>query len=165
MPFVPQRHKPPRALRQPRSLVVALPAMHSNVNLSRIVRAAGSLGICRIITTGRPKVDPKVARDSLEVVQLEPHRSLAPVLARLRADGYQLVALEQASESQELFGFPFPRRTVLVVGHEREGVGTDILRMVDAVAEIPVYGRPAAYNAATATILAMYEYCRQFPEG
>ena len=35
----------------------------------------------------------------------------------------------------------------------------------DDVVEIPVYGLPHAYNVATATAMALYEYCRQYPSG
>ena len=31
--------------------------------------------------------------------------------------------------------------------------------------EIPVYGLPYAHNVATATAMALYEFCRQYPEG
>jgi tRNA G18 (ribose-2'-O)-methylase SpoU len=30
------------------------------------------------------------------------------------------------------------------------------------VVEIPVYGLPYSFNAATATSMAIYEYCRQY---
>ena len=40
-----------------------------------------------------------------------------------------------------------------------------VLRMLDDVVEIPVYGLPHSYNVATATAMALYEYCRQFPRG
>jgi tRNA G18 (ribose-2'-O)-methylase SpoU len=33
------------------------------------------------------------------------------------------------------------------------------------VVEIPVYGLPYSYNVATATAMALYEFCRQYPSG
>ena len=50
-------------------------------------------------------------------------------------------------------------------GNERTGLTEDILKMLDDVVEIPVYGMPHSFNAATAASMAMYEYCRQFPSG
>jgi tRNA G18 (ribose-2'-O)-methylase SpoU len=135
------------------------------VNLSRIVRLAGCCGVTRIVTSGRPKVDPKVARDAAETVSIEAHRSLVPVLRGFRAEGYRLVGLEQATDSQELQGYGFRRRSVLVVGNERTGLTDDILAELDDVVEIPVWGLPYSYNVATATAMALYEYCRQFPDG
>ena len=135
--------------------------MQSTVNLSRIVRSAGCFGVRRMIVCGKPKIDRDIARNAVEQVQLEPHRTLPPVLERLKADGYTLVGLEQATNSQSLYEFRFRPRTVLVIGHERLGITADVLRLLDHVVEIPVYGLPHALNAATATSIALYEYCRQ----
>ncbi len=162
---VQQRHKPPAELDRPRPLIVACPPMRSNVNLSRIVRAAGCCGVRRMICTGSARVIGKIARDAAGALEVEVHRTLAPVLGRLREQGFELVGLEQTSDSRPLPEFPFRRETVLVVGNERAGIEPDILRLVDHVVEIPVYGLPYAHNAATATAIALYEYCRQYPRG
>ena len=74
------------------------------------------------------------------------------------------MGLEQTSGSQCLYTFPFAR-TALVVGNERQGLEEDVLHLVHQVVEIPVYGLPYAHNVATATAMALYEYCRQFPAG
>ncbi len=163
--FEHQRHKAPEALTRLRPLVVAMPAMRSLVNLSRIVRAAGCCGVQRVISCGSGKVDTKIARDALEQVHVERHRSLPPVLKHLKSDDFQLVGLEQTTHSNSLHTFSFTRRTVLVLGHERLGLTEDVLEQMDRVVEIPVYGRPHSYNVATAAAMALYEYCRQFPEG
>ncbi len=114
---------------------------------------------------GRPKIDPEIARDGATQIELELHRTLPPVLRRLRQEGFQLVGLEQTETAESLHTFAFARRTVLVVGNERTGIDPDILAMLDRVVEIPVYGLPYSYNVASATDMALYEYCRQFPRG
>ena len=113
------RHKPPTELDQPRELVVACPPMRSNINLSRIVRMAGSCGVRRVIACGTAKVVGKIARDSETTVEVEVHRTLLPVLKKLREEGYQLVGLEQTTGSECLHGFPFVRKTALILGHQR----------------------------------------------
>jgi tRNA G18 (ribose-2'-O)-methylase SpoU len=163
--FEQERHKTPITLDRPRELIVACPPMRSNINLSRIVRTAGCCGVTRVICCGNAKVTNKIARDANEVIQIEVHRTLAPVLKKLREEGYQLVGLEQTSNSKWLYEFPFRRRTVLMVGNERLGIEEEVLRMMDYTVEIPVYGLPYAHNAATATAMALYEYCRQYPRG
>jgi tRNA G18 (ribose-2'-O)-methylase SpoU len=152
--FEHQRHKPPTALDAPRELIVACAAMRSNVNLSRIVRTAGGCGVRQVICCG-----------AALAVEVRMHRTLAPPLAELREGGYQLVGLEQTTQAENLHTFAFARRTVLVVGNERLGLTDDVLSLLDRVVEIPVYGLPHAYNVATATAMALYEYCRQFPRG
>ncbi len=163
--FEHQRHKPPRTLNQPRELLVVCAPLRSNINLSRIARAASCCGVEKIVCTGHAKLDRRIARDGADTLQIEVHRTLPPVLAELRTAGYRLVGLEQTTNSHDLHQFSFPRKTALVIGNERTGLTPDLLDLLDDVVEIPVWGMPFSYNAATATCMALYEYCRQYPEG
>lgn len=165
MSFEHQRHKPARRLARPRELLVVCAPLRSNVNLSRIARAASCCGLTRILCTGSAKLDRKIARDGADAIQIETHRTLPPVLDSLREDGYRLVGLEQTTDSHDLHTYPFRRKTALVVGNERTGLTPELLAKLDEVVEIPVWGPPHSYNAATAAMMAMYEYCRQFPDG
>src|SRR5260221_10219118 len=150
--FVQQRHQAFSPLEQPRELVVACVPLRSNVNLSRIVRAAGCCGITRVIYCGQARVIEKIARDAVDDgredsdqpmgVQLEVHRTLLHPLLELKRQGYRLIGLEQTSDSKSLLQYAFPRRAVLVVGNERRGIEPDILAALDDVVEIPVWGPP-----------------------
>jgi len=163
--FVQQRHKGRSSLQRPRELIVACPPMRSNVNLSRIVRAAGCCGVRRVVCCGTAKLISKIARDTGDEVKLELHRTLLPVLKQLRDEGFELVGLEQTSNSDSLYEFSFKRRTVLVIGNERLGIQNDVLKILDYTVEIPIYGPPDSHNAATATAIGLYEFCRQYPNG
>jgi len=163
--FEHQRHKPPTTLERPRELALVCAPLRSNVNLSRIVRTACCCGVTRLIACGPFTIDAKISRLQPHEYQIERHRSLPPVLKDLRQEGYRLVGLEQTTHSQNLHEFRFARKTALVVGNERLGLTEDLLRLLDDVVEIPVYGRPYSYNVATAATMALYEYCRQFPQG
>ena len=134
--------------------------MRSHVNLSHIVRTCGCFGVPRVIACGAARLHEKIARDGADSVVLEIHRSLPPVLDRLRSEGFEIVGLEQATYTESLFGFSFAARTVLVVGNERTGLEDDVLARLDRVAEIPMYGLPHSLNAATSASIAVYEYCR-----
>jgi tRNA G18 (ribose-2'-O)-methylase SpoU len=163
--FLQERHKPAWPLDRPRELIVACPPLRSNVNLSRIARAAGCCGVRRMICCGNAKLIGKIARDAAETLEVEVHRTLPPVLGRLREEGFQIVGLEQTTGAVSIFEFVFQRQTVLVLGNERSGVDDDVLRLLDRAVEIPVYGLPYAHNVATAGVMALYEYCRQYPRG
>jgi tRNA G18 (ribose-2'-O)-methylase SpoU len=165
MTFVQQRHKTQSSLDRSRELLIACAPLRSNVNLSHILRLAGCAGVERVVCCGHARVIDKIARDGADTVQLEVHRTLPPVLKQLKADGYQLVGLEQTNDSESLYEFRFARRTALIVGNERQGLTEEELACVDRIAEIPIYGLPFAYNVHTAVAMAVYEYCRQFPRG
>jgi tRNA G18 (ribose-2'-O)-methylase SpoU len=159
------RHKPPTPLARPRELVLCAAPMRSNVNLSNIVRTAGCCGITRLIACGSPKIDKTIARDGADQVQIEIHRTLPPVLKELKSQAFTLVGLEQTTNAISLHEYRFHRRTALVIGNERLGLTGEELALVDTVIEIPVWGLPYAYNVANATAMALYEYCKQWPEG
>ncbi len=163
--FEHQRHKPPQELARPRELVVVCAPLRSNVNLSRIARAASCCGLQRILCTGSAKLDRRIARDGADALQIETHRTLPPVLVELRQQAYRLVGLEQTTDSTNLHEYQFERKTALVIGNERTGLTPDLLKHLDDVVEIPVWGMPFSYNVATATAMTLYEYCRQFPKG
>ncbi len=165
MSFEHLRHKPPTELAQPRELILACAPLRSHVNLSNIVRTAGCCGISKVIACGHAKIDRTVARDGADQVEIEVHRTLPPVLKELRQQGYNLIGLEQTTNSQNLHTFAFPRKTALVIGNERSGLTEEELKYLDACVEIPVWGLPHSYNVATATAMALYEYCKQYPSG
>lgn len=163
--FVHLRHKPPVALERPRELILVCAPFRSHVNLSHVVRTAGCCGIDRVIACGNNKLEGKIARDGAETVSLELHRTLPPVLKKLRTNGYRLVGLEQTTHSVSIHEYAFPRKLALVLGNERLGLTVEELAELDEVLEIPVYGLPHSYNVATSAAMALYEYCRQYPFG
>jgi 23S rRNA (guanosine2251-2'-O)-methyltransferase len=142
---------------------VAVPDMHSQVNLARITRAAALFGISRILAVGRAKMDRDVSLGAEEHVDIRSVRTLLQPLMKLKADGWYVVGLEQTEASQSLFDFSFPEQPiVLLLGHERHGVTDELLSVCDAIVEIDTFGTHiGSHNASTAAMLAMYEYCRQ----
>lgn len=163
--FQHERHKPPSELDRPRELLLVCAPLRSNVNLSRIVRSASCCGVTRLIACGQVRVDPSIARDGIDRISIEVRRSLPPILRNLKNEGFHLVGLEQTTNSHNLHEYQFPRKTALVIGNERTGLTDGTLEFLDDVVEIPVWGLPFSYNVATATSMALYEYCRQYPRG
>ena len=152
-------------LGEERQLIIACSPLSSHVNLSTILRMAGCSGVQEVIASGNAKIKNSIARDSADYVKLTVKNSLPPILKKLKQEGYTLVGLEQTTNSTTLSDYKFERKTAIVVGSEREGLSQDNLDLLDAVVEIPVWGMPYSYNVATATSLAIYEYCRQYPTG
>ena len=160
------RHGELSPLERPRELLLVCPQFKSNVNLSRIIRLASCCGVTRVVVAGQGKVDPKIARDGADQISIEHRRSLAPFLKKLKKEeGYRVVGLEQTNDSKGIYEYQFPRRCALVIGHERHGITDEVLDCLDEAIEIPVFGLPYSYNVVTATTMALYEYCKQFPTG
>jgi tRNA G18 (ribose-2'-O)-methylase SpoU len=165
MEFKHLRHKPPQKLLARRQLLVACSPLRTHANLSAIIRTAGCCAVQDIIATGNVRLVDRIARDGVKSVRIAIKSSLPPALRKLKREGYTLVGLEQTTNSTSLPDYAFPAKTALIIGAEREGLSEACLELLDAVVEIPVWGLPNSHNVATANSMAIYEYCRQFPDG
>ena len=145
--------------------MLVCPSLKSNVNLSRIVRLAGCVAVEKVIAEGQGKLDPKIARDGVESVVVERRRSLLPVLRIFVTKDIAWLDWSRRIDPSACFEFEFTRKTALVIGHERHGMTEEQLPLMHDLIEIPVWGLPYSYNVVTATTMAVYEYCRQFPSG
>ena len=87
----------------------------------------------------------------------------AEVIASLKADGYQILALEISDSPmlyQELDVTSYP--VALVVGNELTGVSTEVMALVDGVLEIPQYGTKQSLNVAVAYGIALFDLVRHY---
>ncbi len=86
-------------------------------------------------------------------------------MARAKADGYQVVVVEQASNSipPEDFVPAFP--VCVVLGGERGGVSSAVMKLADAVIEIPMRGMANSINVATAAAIVLYSISSRAPSG
>jgi tRNA G18 (ribose-2'-O)-methylase SpoU len=76
---------------------------------------------------------------------------------RERASGSAIVAVELAEDATPLTRLtPAVRRTVVLLGHEHEGVPDEVWTSIDQVIEIPMIGRGASLNVAVAGSLVLY---------
>jgi tRNA (guanosine-2'-O-)-methyltransferase len=78
-------------------------------------------------------------------------------LARQVDGGSDVLAVELTEESVRLADLaPARRRTVAVLGHERDGVPPEALELVTGAVEIPMVGTGQSLNVAVAGSLVLY---------
>ncbi|KAG6460204.1 probable methyltransferase TARBP1 [Manduca sexta] len=97
----------------------------------------------------------------VDVEEVRPGRALKEYLTRMKAEGYSVVAAEQTSTSCKLQSFRFPKKTLLLLGHEKEGVPCDLLPMMDHCVEIPQQGFVRSLNVHVTAAIFVWEYARQ----
>lgn len=91
-----------------------------------------------------------------------PVDSVKAYLERKRAqEGYSVIGLEQTAQSRPLDQLEFPRRTVLVLGREKEGIPVDMIHILDGCVEIPQLGVVRSLNVHVSGAIAVWEYTRQ----
>jgi tRNA G18 (ribose-2'-O)-methylase SpoU len=169
----------------PRSPIsVVLDDVRSLANVGLIFRVCDALRVERLYLCGitghpadpRPGEDPrprhvqdraereiaKTAVMAIPYVPWEYHASALEVVQRLRANGYQIIAVEQAHTSVAYTQPGIYRAPIaLIFGHERAGVAPAALQAADMCVEVPVYGMANSLNVAMACTLVGYEILRQ----
>ncbi|KAI9979442.1 hypothetical protein PInf_029717 [Phytophthora infestans] len=86
---------------------------------------------------------------------------LRRALVRWKREGYTIVAVEQTASSVSLASYTLPRKMVLVLGREKEGIPVEVLQLVDVCVEIPQFGLVRSLNVHVSGALVLWEYTQQ----
>jgi 23S rRNA (guanosine2251-2'-O)-methyltransferase len=160
---------------------VVLEDVRSLANVGLIFRVCDALRVQKLYLcgiTGHPasandprprhvqdRAEREIAKTAVMAIPFVPweyHASAVALLRRLRTEGHQLVAVEQAHSSVAYTTSDAYRPPVaLIFGHERAGVTTAALQMADLCVEVPVYGMANSLNVAMACSVVGYEILRQ----
>ncbi|TKV98779.1 hypothetical protein SEVIR_9G583000v4 [Setaria viridis] len=143
------------------SLVDRIPNLAGLTRTCEVFRAAGLVVADKSILLDKQfQLISVTAEKWLPITEL-PVDSVKAYLERKRAQGYSVIGLEQTAHSRPLDRFEFPRRTVLVLGREKEGIPVDIIHILDACVEIPQLGVVRSLNVHVSGAIAVWEYTRQ----
>jgi tRNA G18 (ribose-2'-O)-methylase SpoU len=133
-------------------------------NVGSLFRIADAFALsCVHLTGGSPRPpDARLRRAARATESHVPwtHEDDPLVLvARLRAAGWRIVALELTTASQDVRAFAVAPgdRVCLVVGAEDAGVAPALLAACDAAVHVPMRGRNSSMNVAVATGIAVHE--------
>ena len=135
-------------------------------NVGSIFRTCDAAGVSKLILTGitprppRKEID-KTALGAVDTVEWESEDNLLSLISDLKKEGFEIVALEQASHSIPYTEFHANDRPIaLIVGSETDGVQKEILDLCDTIIEIPMHGEKNSLNVSVATGVALYQLIR-----
>ncbi|KAK7251820.1 hypothetical protein RIF29_35366 [Crotalaria pallida] len=141
--------------------------------LDRIPNLAGLARTCEVFrASGLAIADTNIIKDKqfqLISVTAEkwvpitevPVDSLKAYLQKKKREGFSILGLEQTANSVPLDQYNFPKKTVLVLGREKEGIPVDIIHILDDCIEIPQFGVVRSLNVHVSGAIALWEYTRQ----
>ncbi len=154
-------------------MVVLLNNIRSLHNVGSIFRTADGAGVSKIFLCGitpTPIDDFGTLRTQVTKVSLGAEASvpwekcarISTAIARLKKEGYVIVALELAPNAIPYTALRLPAhsRLAIIVGHEVRGVSRAVLRLADHVVYIPMCGKKESLNVSVAFGIAAY-HCRQ----
>jgi 23S rRNA (guanosine2251-2'-O)-methyltransferase len=152
----------------PPRLLVALDQVEDPQNLGAIARVAEAAGAGGLILTDRhsPPLSPAVARASAGAIEwLATARvpNLVRALNQLKSGGFWIFGADPEAAGSL---FELPERVVagdkvVVLGAEGRGLRPGVLAAVDHPVRIPLAGRVASLNVASAAAVVLFELARR----
>lgn len=141
--------------------------IRSVYNVGAIFRTADAIGIDKIFLVGytpapidrfgRARADVhKAALGAEESVAWEQVADASVLIENLKAEGYQIVALEQGKKSADYKKIKLSDKTAIVVGNEVDGVSKEVLKLSDILAEIPMIGKKESLNVSVAVGIFLF---------
>ncbi|XWS49177.1 hypothetical protein CRYUN_Cryun13aG0141400 [Craigia yunnanensis] len=141
--------------------------------LDRIPNLAGLARTCEVFKAlGLAVADAKIVHDKqfqlisvtaekwVPIIEV-PVNSVKQFLEKKKREGFSILGLEQTANSVPLDQYIYPKKTVLVLGREKEGIPVDIIHILDACIEIPQLGVVRSLNVHVSGAIALWEYTRQ----
>ncbi len=128
-------------------------------NVGAIFRSAAAFGVEKVFLVGITPVPPrkeieKVALGADLLVPWEYAETVLPVIERLKAEGYAVLALETGEGAVPIESV-HGEKAVLILGNEVEGLSAETLAFADTKVEIPM-GAKRSLNVSVATGVAIY---------
>ncbi|MCB0517430.1 MAG: RNA methyltransferase [Lewinellaceae bacterium] len=153
-------------------LVLVLDNVRSALNVGSAFRTADAFALGKIYLCGITAAPPhreilKTALGATETVPWEYFPSTLDALARLKGEGYEILAIEQAAGSIFLHNFEISSKAkyALVFGNEVEGVGQEVMEMVDRTLEIQQFGTKHSINVAVSIGIVVWDLFKKLKFG
>ncbi|MBM3402316.1 MAG: 23S rRNA (guanosine(2251)-2'-O)-methyltransferase RlmB [Bacteroidetes bacterium] len=146
-------------------LVLMLDGITDVRNFGAIARTAECAGVHALIVPakGSAQVNPDAIKTSAGALYKIPvcrHDSLFKTAKFLQDSGLQLVACTEKT-NEYLYQPDYTVPTAIIMGSEESGISSELIRIADYLAKIPMYGEIESLNVSVSAGIMLYEAIRQ----
>ena len=136
-------------------IYLVLHDVRSRFNVGSVFRTADGAGVDKIYLGGITPAPPhsKISKVALGAEKFVPYGTIKQtwrLLEKLKAEGVQIVGVEQTKKSIAYNKFKPKSKIALVMGSETKGLPEAIIKRCDKLIEIPMHGKKESLNVATA---------------
>lgn len=149
-------------------IVLVLDNVRSALNVGSAFRTADAFALSYLYLTGITAKPPhreilKTALGATDSVDWAHEQDVVRVVKDLKAQGYQVWAVEQAENSTSLEHFNLTKdsKIALVFGNEVNGVSDAVMKEVDGAIEIPQFGTKHSLNVSVSLGITVWELFKQ----
>ncbi len=158
------------AMETPFESSVFLPDIRSAYNIGSIFRTCDAAAVARVYLAGhspcptdrfgRARKDiAKTALGAEKTVLWEYKKNPKLLLARLKKEGWHIVAVEQAPGKVDYRKFKInKKKIVFMFGNEVGGVSKSLLSLADSVIDIPMAGEKESLNVSVAAGVILFHF-------
>lgn len=146
-------------------LILVLDNVRSMMNIGSVFRTADAfllegIYLCGITATPPHREIHKTALGATESVMWKYFGKTIEAISLLKDEGYQVLALEQTSNSIDLSVFQPARdqKYALVFGNEVKGVDDQVLMLCDGCIEIPQFGTKHSLNISVTAGMVIWDF-------
>lgn len=146
-------------------LILILDGITDVRNFGAIARTAECAGVHAIIvpSKGSAQINPDAIKTSAGALYKIPvcrHESLFKTVKFLQESGLQIVACTEKT-NDFIYQPDYTVPTAIIMGSEENGISTDLIRISDHLAKIPMYGEIESLNVSVSAGILLYEAIRQ----
>lgn len=146
-------------------LILILDSITDVRNLGAIARTAECSGVHALVVPqkGSAEINPdtiKTSAGALFNIDVCREENLAKTVKFLQESGIQVVVSTEKTQDS-LYDVDFTVPTALVLGSEEYGVSSEIIRIADKLARIPMFGKTGSLNVSVSAGVVLYEVIRQ----
>lgn len=146
-------------------VVLVLDNVRSMHNVGSAFRTADALNIEQIVLCGITGTPPhreieKTALGATRSVSWSHEASTLDAVTKLRAAGYLILSVEQASGSVQLQDFApdNTKKYAFVFGNEVHGVEEEVIMASDSCLEIPQFGTKHSFNVSVTMGIVLWDF-------
>tara|TARA_B100000767_G_scaffold90760_1_gene87193 strand:- start:432 stop:935 length:504 start_codon:yes stop_codon:yes gene_type:complete len=145
------------------SITIILDNVRSALNVGSIFRTSDAFLIEKIILCGITTTPPnkdirKSALGATDSVNWEFEKNTIDAISKLKENGYQIIAIEQANKSTNLNEFNITKKSIaIVLGNEVNGVDENVINICDDVIEIPQFGTKHSLNISVTAGIVIWQ--------
>jgi|SRR5690606_6972322 len=146
-------------------LILILDRVTDVRNIGAIARSAVCAGVHALVvpSKGSAQINPDAVKTSAGALFALPvcrEESLVKTARFLQESGLQVIACTEKTDDL-IYKPDFTVPSAIIMGSEEDGISTELIRMADHLAKIPMYGDIASLNVSVSAGIILYEAVRQ----
>ena len=145
-------------------VTVILDSVRSMHNVGSIFRTSDGFAVEKICLCGITAQPPhreieKTALGATQSIEWAYYNDITQAIKELKAKGYEIIAIEQASTSIMLNEFaPSSNKYALIFGNEVNGVSDEAMKLIDHCIEIPQFGTKHSFNIVVSAGIVLWDF-------